>query len=168
WSVDAPEAFWNLVWDFCGLIGEKGAAVIENAGKMPGARFFPQGKINFAENLLRRRDDETAIVFRGEDKVERRLSFRQFYDRVSQLRQVLQANGVGEGDRVAGYVANMAEAIIGLLATASLGAIWSSASPDFGVQGVVDRFGQIAPKVLIAIDAYHYNGKIIDCLGKLR
>ena len=168
WSVDASEDFWSLVWDFCGVIGDKGPVVLENAGKMPGGRYFPQGRINFAENLLRRRDDATAIVFRGEDKVERRLSFRALYDRVSQLRQVLQENGVGEDDRVAGYVANMPEAIVGLLATASLGAIWSSASPDFGVQGVVDRFGQIAPKVMIAVDAYHYNGKIVDCLGKLR
>ena len=168
WSVGAPEKFWDLVWDFCGVIGDKGPVIMENAGKMPGGRFFPQGKINFAENLLRRRDDVAAVVFRGEDKVEQRLSFRDLYDRVSQLRQVLQANGVAEGDRVAGYVANTPEAIIGLLATASLGAIWSSASPDFGVQGVVDRFGQIGPKVLIAVDAYHYNGKVVDCLGKLR
>ena len=168
WSVDNLAEFWSELWDFCDVLGDKGDVAIENSGKMPGARFFPHGKINFAENLLRRRDNGTAIVFRGEDKVERRLTFKELYDAVSQLRQVLVDAGVGQGDRIAGYVANMPEAVIGHLATASLGAIWSSASPDFGVQGVIDRFGQIEPKVLIAVDGYFYSGKTIDCLAKLR
>ncbi|NBX66647.1 MAG: acetoacetate--CoA ligase [Proteobacteria bacterium] len=167
WSIEKPDAFWNLAWDFMGVIGDKGSVVLENPKQMPGGRFFPNGKINFAENCLRRRDNADAIVFRGEDKVERRLTWAQLYDRVSQLRQVLQGMGVKKGDRVAGFVSHMPEAVIGLLATSSLGAIWSSASPDFGVQGVVDRFGQIEPKVLIAVDGYYYNGKVIDCLPKI-
>jgi acetoacetyl-CoA synthetase len=116
---------------------------------------------------LRRRDDGLAIVFRGENKIERKLTFRELYDQVSQLRQALQAEGVVAGDRVAGYLPNMPEAIIAMLAASSLGAIWSSASPDFGVQGVLDRFGQIEPKVLFAVDGYYYNGKQIDCRDKV-
>lgn len=167
WSVEDPAAFWDLAWDDLGVIGDKGGRVLENPTAMPGARFFPDGRLNYAENLLRRRDDADAIVFRGEDKVARRLSFRELYDSVSRLRQALMDMGVGPGDRVAGFVSHMPEAVIGLLAASSLGAVWSSASPDFGVQGVVDRFGQIAPKVLIAVDGYYYNGKVIDCLPKI-
>jgi len=168
WSIDNSEQFWSKAWDFFGIIGDKGQVVLENAGQMPGGRFFPEGRINFAENLLRRRDDATAIVFRGEDRVERRLTFAELYSQVSRLQQYLKSSGVVAGDRVAGYVANMPEAIIGHLAAASLGAIWSSASPDFGVQGVIDRFGQIEPKILIAVDGYFYGGKTIDCMEKLR
>ena len=168
WSVDDTESFWDLAWDFMGVIGDKGDTILQDGDKMPGGKFFPNGKLNFAENCLRRRDDADAIVFRGEDKVNRKLSFKQLYDRVSQLRQVLINLGVKKGDRVAGYVSHMPEAVIGLLAASSIGAIWSSASPDFGVQGVVDRFGQIEPKVLIAMDGYYYNGKTCDCLGKLK
>ena len=167
-SIDAPEKFWNSVWDEAQVIAEtKGNVVVENPGRMPGTRFFPGARLNFAENLLRRRDAETAIVFHGEDKVKRRLSFSELYDEVSRLASALKAAGVKEGDRVAGYLPNMPEAVIGMLATASLGAVWSSSSPDFGVQGVLDRFGQIEPKVLLAVEGYHYNGKVIDCLGKL-
>ncbi|HEY8963456.1 MAG TPA: acetoacetate--CoA ligase, partial [Alphaproteobacteria bacterium] len=171
WSVDDRAAFWNLVWDFCDVIGEKGARVLENADLMspvsPRAEFFPDAKLNFAENLLRKRDDSNAIVFRAEDRITRHMSHRELYDRVSQLTSYLLSVGVGQGDRVAGLISHMPEAIIGHLAASSIGAIWSSASPDFGVQGVVDRFGQIAPKVLIANDGYYYNGKVIDCLPKL-
>jgi acetoacetyl-CoA synthetase len=167
-SIEQPEKFWSSVWDEGGVIAEtKGNVVIENPGRMPGTRFFPEARLNFAENLLRRRDGDTAIVFRGEDKVKRTLSFGALYDDVSRLASALRAAGVGQGDRVAGYLPNMPEAIIAMLATASLGAVWSSSSPDFGVQGVLDRFGQIEPKVLIAAEGYYYNGKTIDCLGKL-
>src|SRR5258708_24870723 len=113
---------------------------------MQDGRFFPDSKINFAENLLRRRDNETALVFKGEDKVERSITYKELYDQVSQLHQALMALGVGKGDRVAGYLPNMPETIMAMLAVTSLGAIWSSASPDFGAQGVLDRFGQIEPK----------------------
>jgi acetoacetyl-CoA synthetase len=135
---------------------------------MPGAKFFPDARLNFAENLLRKRDQTDAIVFWAEDKVKRRLSRAQLYDMVSQLAQALKADGVGVGDRVAGYMPNMPETVIAMLAAASLGATWSSCSPDFGVKGVLDRFGQIEPKVLVLADGYFYNGKAFDCLDKAR
>ena len=167
WSVGNREAFWSAVWDDAKIIGDKSPTVFRPAKKFQDGRFFPDARLNFAENLLRRRDDAAAIVFRGEDKAQRSLTFRQLYDEVSRVRQALQAEGVGTGDRVAGYLPNMPEAVIAMLATASLGAIWSSASPDFGVQGVLDRFGQIEPKVLFAVDGYWYNGKQIDCRARL-
>ncbi|TXI76500.1 MAG: acetoacetate--CoA ligase [Dokdonella sp.] len=166
WSVANPEAFWGAVWDECGVIGERGASVLEDGERMPGARWFPEARLNYAQNLLRRRDDADALVFWGENKVRRRLSNSQLYAAVARCAQALQAAGVVAGDRVAGYLPNLPEAVIAMLATASLGAVWSSASPDFGVQGVLDRFGQITPKVLFAVDAYWYNGRAVDCLAK--
>ena len=166
WSVAQPEAFWTSVWDECGVLGEHGSVVLENGDKMPGASWFPQAQLNYAQNQLRRRDDADALVFWGEDKGKRRLSNNELHAQVSRFAQALQAAGVGKGDRVAGYLPNMPEAIVAMLATASLGAIWSSASPDFGVQGVLDRFGQIEPKVLVCVDGYWYNGKPVDCLAK--
>jgi acetoacetyl-CoA synthetase len=135
---------------------------------MPGARFFPEARINYAENLLRRRDAAPAIIFRNERGEDRILSFADLYDLTSRWAQALKAAGVGKGDRVAGFMPNTPETVIAMLATASLGAIWSSASPDFGVQGLLDRFGQIEPTVLVAVDGYYYNGKTLDCLAKLR
>lgn len=167
WSVDNPEVFWPLVWDFCGVIGEKGAVALADATKMPGARFFPEGKLNFAQNLLRRRDSHPAIIFRNEKGAERTLSFAQLYDEVSRWAQAFKEAGVEKGDRIAAYMPNIPETIIAMLAASSLGAIWSSASPDFGVQGLLDRFGQIAPKIMVAVDGYYYNGKTIDCLEKI-
>jgi acetoacetyl-CoA synthetase len=169
WSIREPEKFWTAVWDFCGVVaGWRGDRVLLDGDRMPGARWFPDARLNFAENLLRRRDDADALVFRGENRVQRRLTFRELHERVSQLSRALRAEGVKPGDRVAAIVANMPEAIIGLLATSSIGAIWSSCSPDFGVQGVLDRFGQIGPKVLLSVDGYYYAGKTLDNLGKLR
>jgi acetoacetyl-CoA synthetase len=159
WSVARPEAFWNLVWDFCGVKGEKGARTLVDGERMPGAKWFPDGRLNFAENLLRSRDGGEAIVFWGEDRIKRKLSRKQLYDLVSRLAQALADAGVKKGDRVAGYLPNLPESTAAMLATASLGATWSSCSPDFGVQGVLDRFGQIAPKVLFCADGYLYNGK---------
>jgi acetoacetyl-CoA synthetase len=167
WSVADPGAFWDLVWDRCGVIGDKGNRLLVDGGKMPGARFFPDARLNFAENLLRRNDDGEAIVFRGEDRVHRRLTWRELHDLVSRLQQALVAAGVGPGDRVAALLPNMPEAIAGMLAAASIGAVWSSASPDFGPRGALDRFGQIAPKVLLAADGYYYAGKTIDLTAKL-
>ncbi|HYV87528.1 MAG TPA: AMP-binding protein, partial [Candidatus Polarisedimenticolia bacterium] len=136
WSVAEPEAFWRAIWSFAGVIGDgPGKTGIENPGKMPGARFFPEARLNYAENLLRRRDDGDAIVFRGEDKVRRRLSHRQLYDLVSRLAQAMRAAGVKPGDRVAGFLPNLPETLAGMLAAAAIGATWSSCSPDFGVQG---------------------------------
>ncbi len=166
WSVDQPEAFWSTLWDFCGAVGDKGRTVLVDGDKMPGARWFPEARLNYAENLLQNRDAGEALVFWGEDKVKRRLSRGELYAEVARFQQFLIAAGVGEGDRVAGYLPNLPETLIAMLAATSLGAIWSSASPDFGVQGVLDRFGQIEPKVLICVDGYWYNGKPVDCLAK--
>ncbi len=168
WSVNYPADFWRLVWSFCGVIGEgPGDVALERPGEMPGARFFPRARLNFAENLLRRTGPSDALVFWGEQKVRRRTSWAALRAAVSQLQQALKAEGVKPGDRVAAIVPNMPEAVIAMLAAASLGAIWSSCSPDFGVQGVLDRFGQIQPKVLFAVDGCFYNGKTPDALGKL-
>ena len=168
-SIDEPDKFWPALADFTGIKAETwGKRVLVDGDRMPGARWFPEARLNFAENLLGRRDDADAIVFKGEDKAGRRLSFAGLYDCVAVLAKALKQLGVGPGDRVAGYMPNMPETIIAMLATASLGAIWSSCSPDFGVQGVLDRFGQIEPKVLFAADGYRYNGKRHSTLGKLK
>jgi len=168
WSVEQPAAFWCAVWDFCGTTGERGAAVLEHADRMPGARWFPGARLNYAENLLRRGDGADALVFRGENRVSSRISFRELRHEVSRLAQALRASGIRPGDRVAGYMPNLPGTVIAMLAASSLGAVWSSCSPDFGVQGVVDRFGQIAPRILFAADGYFYNGKTIDNLPRLR
>ncbi len=168
WSVDHPAEFWRMLWSFADIVGEPGAATLEDADRMPGARFFPEARLNFAENLLHRDDDSPALIFWGEDKVKRTVSWAELNQEVSRLSQALTGMGVKAGDRVAGYLPNMPEAIIAMLAASSIGAVWSSCSPDFGVQGVIDRFGQIEPTVLFAVDGYHYNGKTHDCLAKLR
>ncbi|MCW5752198.1 MAG: acetoacetate--CoA ligase [Alphaproteobacteria bacterium] len=168
WSVQERESFWDAVWDFCGVIGEKGGRILADGERMPGARFYPDGSINFAENLLRRRDGGDALVFWGEDRVKRRMSHAELHDATSRLAQALAADGVGPGDRVAGFLPNLPETLIAMLAATSLGAIWSSCSPDFGVKGVMDRFGQIEPKVLFVADGYFYNGKTFDSLERGR
>ncbi|MHB2169676.1 acetoacetate--CoA ligase [Alsobacter sp. R-9] len=165
-SVERREAFWSLVWDACDVRGEKGDVIL-GADRMPGAEFFPQARLNFAENLLRRSDDGEAIVFRGEDKAASRLTWRELTDLVSSLQQWLAAQGVGPGDRVAAMMPNVPETVALMLAATSLGAVWSSCSPDFGVRGVLDRFGQIAPRVFVACDGYWYAGKRIEIAGKL-
>jgi len=170
WSVEHPEQFWSSLWDFAGVIGERGGpgdTVLVDGDRMPGARWFPEAHLNFAENLLRSRADSDAIVFRGEDKMKSRLTHNALYRRVAQLAAALRALGVGRGDRVAAYLPNLPEAIISMLAASSIGAIFTSASPDFGVQGVLDRFGQVEPKVLFAADGYHYNGKTLDSLDRI-
>ncbi len=167
WSIEDRAQFWSLVWDFAGVLGEKGEQALIDGNQMPGAHFFPDGRLNFAENLMRRGDDGDAIVFRGEGGATRRLSWRELAALVSRLQQAFTAAGVGAGDRVVGLLPNVPEAIAAMLAAASLGAVWSSASPDFGVDGVVDRFGQIEPKVLVACDGYRYAGKTIDLGDRL-
>ena len=166
WSIDQPEVFWSKLWDFCGAVGDKGQTVLRDGDRMPGARWFPEARLNYAENLLKNRDEGEALVFWGEDKVKRRLSRAELYAEVARFQRFLVDAGVGEGDRVAGYLPNLPETLIAMLAATSLGAIWSSASPDFGVQGVLDRFGQIEPKVLVCVDGYWYNGKPVDGLEK--
>lgn len=167
WSLHNMEDFWSKFWDYAKVIGDKGSIILKNGNKMPGAEFFPEAKINWAENMLRRRDAGVGIIFRNEKGEEQTYTFQKIAEHVSQLQQYLKHCGVGEGDRVAGYMPNLPETLIAAIATASLGAIWSSASPDFGVQGIIDRFGQIEPKVLIAVDGYFYGGKKIDCLKKI-
>ncbi len=168
YSTREPAEFWSALWDFAGVKGEKGAApYLVDGDKMPGARFFPQARLNFAENLLAKDGDGAALVFWGEDKVKRRMSWRELREEVARAAALLREAGVGVGDRVGGILPNMPESIVSVLAAASIGAVWSSCSPDFGVQGVLDRFGQIEPKVLIACDGYYYNGKALDISDKL-
>ncbi|MEM8877618.1 MAG: acetoacetate--CoA ligase [Pseudomonadota bacterium] len=167
-SIDHREEFWDLVWDFTGIVGDKGQRALTD-DRMPGARFFPDGRLNFAENLLAKAgpDSADALVFWGEDRVKRRMSWKELRDLVAQLQQALSAAGVGQGDRVAGMLPNLPEAIAAMLAVSSLGAVWSSCSPDFGVRGVLDRFGQIEPKVLFVCDGYYYADKSLDVSGKV-
>ena len=167
WSVAERADFWNLVWDFCGVVGEKGERRLVDGDKMPGAQFFPDAKINFAENLLRNRGPGDALIFQGEDKLSYRVSWDELNALVSRLQQALAAAGVGEGDRVAAMLPNLPESIALMLAVTSLGAIFSSCSPDFGERGVLDRFGQIEPKVFVTVDGYWYNGKPIRIADKL-
>ncbi|MEC7572793.1 MAG: acetoacetate--CoA ligase, partial [Pseudomonadota bacterium] len=168
WSIAERADFWTAIWDFCGVVGARGAGpALVNGAAMPGAAFFPEARVNFAENLMRRRGPGDAMVFWSEDRIKRRLSHDQMHDQVSRLAQALAAAGVGPGDRVAAFMPNMPETVVAMLATTALGAVWSSCSPDFGVQGVLDRFGQIAPKVLIAVEGYHYNGRELDVLDKV-
>ena len=168
WSVENMADFWPALWDFAGIVGEKGdGPVLVEGERMWQARFFPEARLNFAENLLRFRGEEPALIFRNEAGLERILTRDELREQVARLQQALKAMGVRKGDRVAGIVPNMPEAIIAMLATASLGAVWSSCSPDFGPRGILDRFGQIEPRVLLACDGYHYNGKVFDITPKV-
>jgi acetoacetyl-CoA synthetase len=167
WSIEDRSAFWTLIWDFCEIIGERGETALIDKGHMREAKFFPEAKLNFAENLLRYKGDGEAIIFRGEDKIERRLTWDDLHALVSKLQQFMLAEGVKPGDRIAGMMPNMPEAVALMLAASSLGAVWSSCSPDFGAQGVLDRFGQIEPKLFFACDGYWYNGKRIDVSDKI-
>ena len=168
YSVDQSAEFWSRLWDFTHVIGEKGEPpYLIDAERMPDARFFPGAQLNFAENLLAKRGASPAVVFWGEDKVKRRLTWDELREEVARAGQALREAGVTASDRVAAILPNMPEGIVSVLAAAALGAVWSSCSPDFGVEGVLDRFGQIEPKVLIASDGYYYNGKSIDIADKL-
>ena len=166
-SIDRPQDFWRSMWEFGGLLGTMGERVIESSGEMFGTRYFPDARLNFTENMLRRDDDTPAIVFNGEGQRRRTLTFAGLRREVTGFAAALQAAGVRPGDRVAGYIPNMPEAIVAALGAAAIGAVWSSCSPDFGVQGVLDRFGQIEPRVLVAADGYFYGGKTHDCLSRL-
>ncbi|MDJ0787766.1 MAG: acetoacetate--CoA ligase [Myxococcota bacterium] len=162
WSVSDREGFWSAVWDHADIVGEKGDVVLRDGDEMPGAAFFPEARLSFAENLLRQRGPGDAIVFRGEDRVALRLSWDELRARVSRLQQAFEALGVGPGDRVAAMLPNLPDTVAAMLAATSLGAIWSSCSPDFGERGVLDRFGQIAPKVFLVCDGYWYAGRLQD------
>ncbi len=167
-SLEQPEVFWRLVWKFAGIVGESGDRVLEGGDKMPGARWFPDARLNFAENLLRHRGSGDAVLFKSETGESRRLSHDELYAAVARVASALAREGIEPGDRVAGYLPNLPETVIAMLAATSLGATWSSCSPDFGINGVVDRMGQIQPKVLFCAPAYTYNGKTHDCLENVR
>jgi acetoacetyl-CoA synthetase len=179
WSIASPRDFWPAVWRFCGVVadegpdGERWSDVLVGGERMAppdpelGPRWFPGARLNFAENLVRYRDGRDALVLWTERGAERRLSYSELHRAVGQLTEFLRARGVVAGDRVAGFLPNVPEAVVAMLATASLGALWSSCSPDFGVNGVLDRFGQIDPKVLIVADGYLYSGKQIDSLARV-
>jgi len=167
WSIQSPLAFWRQVWEFGGVIGAQGERGLVDAERMPGAKWFPDARLNFAENLLRESSNPQALVFRGEDKLERRMTRVELRIEVARFAAALRALGVQPGDRVAAFMPNMPETLVAMLAASSIGAVFTSASPDFGVQGVLDRFGQTEPKLLIACDGYWYNGKAIDVRPKL-
>jgi acetoacetyl-CoA synthetase len=168
WSVTEPAHFWETVWEFCDVVGDRGDAVIAADVDFWKTRFFPDATLSYAENLLRRDDDGDALVFVREDGHRRVISWRALHELVSRLQQALRASGVARGDRVAAWLPNAPEAYALLLAASSIGAVFSSCSPDFGTQGVVDRFGQIEPAVLCAVDGYWYGGARFDCIERLR
>ncbi len=167
WSIREPAQFWSSMWDFGDVVASaRGDCVVKDPDRMPGAVFFPDARLNFAENVLRTAGGGPAIVFRGEQKIRRSMSFDALRAEVASCAAALRAAGIRPGDRVAGYVPNIPEAIVAALAAAAAGAVWSSCSPDFGVQGVLDRFGQIAPKVLVTADGYFYGGRTFDSLPR--
>ncbi len=168
WSIADPAAFWESLWQFAGVIGDRGdGPALENGDRMPGARWFPGANLNFAENLLRGPDAEPAIVFRNERGARRELAWHELRSEVARIAAGLRADGIGLGDVVAGFLPNLPEAVIAMLATAAVGGTWTSCSPDFGIQGVLDRFGQVMPKVLFTADGYVYAGKTIDSLAAI-
>lgn len=167
YSIKEPALFWTHLWHFCDVQAQMGSHILINAHDMEKAKFFPDARLNYAQNLLRRRDESMAIRFFGEDQVQVNLTWAQLYGQVAQLADVLSQWGVVPGDRIAGYLPNLPQTVVAMLATSSLGAVWSSCSPDFGVSGVVDRFGQIEPKVFLLADGYFYGGKTFDCLEKI-
>ena len=166
WSVEQSEHFWCDLWDYADVRSvTRGERVLDNPYAMPGARWFPDAQLNFTDNLLRRSDDTPALVFRSEQGSERSMTHAQLVQHVASLSMAMRAAGVEQGDRVAGFLPNVPEAIVAMLATASIGAVWSSCSPDFGLNGVLDRFGQIQPKILFTADGYFYNGRMHDSLA---
>jgi len=167
WSVTEIENFWESMWKFGEVVHSKPYTKILDKRIMPGAKWFEGARLNFAENLLKYRDDHTAIISSREDKPDVTLTYKELYDLVTACSSGLKKLGVKKGDRVAGFVTNIPETIIAMLAATSLGAVWTSCSPDFGIQGVIDRFGQVKPKILFAIEEYQYNGKVIDCREKI-
>jgi acetoacetyl-CoA synthetase len=168
WSIDEKESFWSEVWDYCGIIGDKGERILVDGDNIETAEWFPDASLNFAENLLRRQDDETAIYFRAEDQAEYMLTYQELYKQVASLAAWLKTHGLEPGDRVAAYLPNMPEAVVAMLAATSLGAVWTSTSPDFGEDSVIDRFGQTEPRFLFTVDGYFYNGKRHELSNKIK
>ncbi len=169
WSIEHKDAFWEQLWQYCDVIASQThSEILQPAKRFQDHRWFPEAKLNFAENLLRFRDEQTAIVGLLEDGSRRTLSYAELYQQVASLAARLRELGVEPGDRVAAFMPNVPETVIGMLAATAIGALWSSCSPDFGINGVLDRFGQIEPKVLIGSESYLYNGKQHDCLERLQ
>lgn len=168
YSIEKTEEFWSRLWDFFSIIAkEKGSVILKDGSVIEKASFFPEAKLNFAENLLRYRGPNPALEFFGEDRIRKTYSFDELYDAVAKIADTLKRWGIQPGDRVAGYLPNLPESIIAMLATTSLGAVWSSCSPDFGAKGVIDRFGQIEPKVFLCADGYYYQGKPFSSFDKI-
>ncbi len=168
WSVENIPDFWAEMWNFAGIIASKPYdRVIDDITKMPGAKWFEGSRLNFAENLLRYRDGQTALIFKGEDQDAIRMTYAELYDEVARLSASLRKAGVVKGDRVVGFMPNMPQSIIAMLAATSIGGVWSSCSPDFGIKGVLDRFGQIKPKVIFTANGYSFKGKRLDCLERI-
>ncbi|MDI6812610.1 MAG: acetoacetate--CoA ligase [Desulfitobacteriaceae bacterium] len=169
WSIQETAAFWAAIWEFGEIKASKPyTEVLTDGEDMLKARWFVGAELNFAENLLRFRDEQTALIFKGESTPTRRMSYAELYDQVARLAKALRQSGVTVGDRVAGFMPNMMETVVAMLAVTSIGAVWSSCSPDFGIKGVLDRFGQIQPKVLFTANGYYYNGKSHDSLEKAK
>jgi len=168
WSIDDKENFWSALWDFCDVVGDKGERVLVDGDDIEKAQWFPDATLNFAENLLRKKSSEIAIYFRAEDQVDYTLTYRELYEQVASVADWLRKNGLQAGDRVAAYMPNMPETVVAMLAATSLGAIWTSTSPDFGEDSVIDRFGQTEPRILFSVDGYFYNGKKLDLSDKLK
>jgi len=167
WSIDDIPAFWRAVWDFCEVKASKRfETVVDDLDKMPGARWFTGAELNFAENLLRYRDEHTALISAGEAQTTRRMSYSELYTAVARLAKAMRDTGVQRGDRVVGFMPNIIETVVAMLATTSIGAVWSSCSPDFGTRGVLDRFRQIEPKLMFTVDGYYFRGKQFDCLER--
>ncbi len=168
WSIDNIADLWETVWDFTGIKAEKRFdRVVDDLDRMPGAKWFPGARLNFAENLLRFRDDRVALIFRGEGQTPVRMTYAELYSEVAKVADSLKSLGIKPTDRVAGFMPNMPQTVVAMLATASLGAVWSSCSPDFGLKGVLDRFGQIKPRVLFVGDGYFFKGKSLDSLARV-
>lgn len=168
WSIDNVSDFWAAMWDFLEIKASKSYdQVIDDVTKMPGAKWFQGAELNFAENLLRYRDDKVALIFKGEDHDSTKMTYAELYDEVARVAKSLKEAGVQVGDRVAAFMPNMPETIIAMLAATSLGATWSSCSPDFGIKGVLDRFGQIKPKVLFTANGYWFKGKSLDSIARI-
>jgi acetoacetyl-CoA synthetase len=167
WSLREKEKFWASVWDYCGVVGVKGEKILLDGNDIEKAIWFPEARLNFAENLLQKKTDDTAIYFQAEDKVRSELTWKQLYAQVASVAAWLKSAGVTRGDRVAGLLPNMAETVVAMLASASLGAVWTATSPDFGKESVIDRFGQTTPKILFTVDGYFYNGKVNDIREKV-
>jgi acetoacetyl-CoA synthetase len=168
WSIDQPDQFWNSVCQYLNIeFSQPAKEVLQKGNGIRDARWFDGAKLNFAKHLLQRRDDNVAIIFRGENGTRRTLTYAELYQQVAGVQSYLKKMNIGEGDRVAGYLPNAPEAIIAMLATTALGGVWTSCSPDFGINGVVDRFGQVEPKLIFTVDGYHYAGKQINNLDKL-